>query len=73
MTNTKSRFLLLALILLLLFLWSKQDHFSIFSQPKPSAELLDYNRVVSNSKLRPLIVSTDEKINTEVLTKHIRQ
>jgi putative serine protease PepD len=69
MTNTKSKFLLLALIILLLFLWTKRDHFSIFSQPKPRAELLDYNRVVSDSKPRPLIVSTDEKINTEVFDK----
>ena len=69
MTNTKSKFLLVALIILILFLWSKRDNFSIFSQVKPTAELLDYNRAAKDSNPRPLIISTDEKINTDVFNK----
>ena len=69
MTNAKSKFLLAALIILILFLWSKRDNFSIFSQVKPTAELLDYNRAAKDSNPRPLIISTDEKINTDVFNK----
>ena len=69
MTNTKSKFLLVALIIFILFLWSKRDNFSIFSQVKPTAELLDYNRAAKDSNPRPLIISTDEKINTDVFNK----
>lgn len=66
MTNNRTKYLLLAIVLVLLFLWSKRDDLSVFFQSKPKAESLDFNQTASVSDPRPLIISADEKINVEV-------
>lgn len=69
MVNYKSKYLWLALIILLLLAWSKRDDFFDFLKPTPGPESLDFNRPVSDSGPRPLIVSADEEINVDVFEK----
>jgi serine protease Do len=66
MADAKSKYLLLAIILLLLVMWSKRDDFFLFSQKNPNPELLDFNRSRNHSKPNPVIVSADEEINMDV-------
>jgi serine protease Do len=66
MADAKSKYLLLAIILLLLVMWSKRDDFFLFSQKNPNPELLDFNRSPNHSDPKPVIVSADEEINMDV-------
>jgi serine protease Do len=66
MADAKSKYLLLAIILLLLVMWSKRDDFFLFSQKNPNPELLDFNRSPNHSEPKPVIVSADEEINMDV-------
>jgi len=58
----------LVFILLLLF-WSHWSDFIGIVQARPTPESLDFNRPVTIPRSRPLVVSADEKINTEVFEK----
>ncbi len=69
MINNRSKYLWIAIIILLLFLWSKREDIYFFFQPRPSAETLDFNRSAASSEPRPLVVSADEEINTKVFEK----
>lgn len=69
MTNYKSKYLWIAIIILLLLLWSKRDDLFVFLHSRPKAESLDFNSFVKNSEPRSLIVSADEEINIEVFGK----
>lgn len=69
MTNNRQRYIWLALILLLIFFWSKRGDFPTFFRSKPSAESLDFNRTRSDSESRPVVVSSDEKIHMQVFEK----
>jgi putative serine protease PepD len=69
MTNYRSKYLWLGLIILFLFLWSKREDVFVFLESRPNAESLDFNTPVRNSGSRPLIVSADEEINMEVFEK----
>lgn len=69
MTNNRTKYLWLAIIILLLLFWSKREDLFLFVQSRPNAESLDFNRPVNDSESRPLIVSADEEINTKVFDK----
>ena len=69
MVHIKSRFLLSTLILLFLLLWSKGDAIFDFLKSNPSLDTLAFCRPVRASESRPIILSTDEKINVEVFEK----
>jgi len=69
MTRDKTKFILIGIILLLLFLWSKRDDTSRFFGSSPTAKSLDFNSSETDAESRPLIVSTDEKINIDVFEK----
>ena len=69
MANDKSKYVFIAIILLLLLMWSKRDDFFVFLQNKPRPELLDFNRKGDDSKSNPVVVSTDEAINIDVFEK----
>jgi len=66
MTKDKTKFILIGVILLLLFLWSKKDDTFRFFGSSPTAKSLDFNASETDAGPRPLIVSTDEKINIDV-------
>lgn len=68
-SSNKSKYLWLAIIILLLLFWSKREDLFLFVQSRPNAESLDFNRAVNDSESRPLIVSVDEEINTKVFDK----
>ena len=67
--SNKSKYLWLAIIILLLLFWSKREDLFFFVQSRPNAESLDFNRPINDSESRPLIVSVDEEINTKVFDK----
>ncbi|MCD4717721.1 MAG: S1C family serine protease, partial [Desulfobacterales bacterium] len=69
MFNNKSKYLWLALIILLLLLWSKREDLFVLFQTRPNAETLDFNLPVIDSESGPIIISADEKINTDVFKK----
>ena len=69
MANDKSKYVFIAIILLLLLMWSKRDDFFVFLQNKPRPELLDFNRKGDDSKSNPVVVSADEEINIDVFEK----
>ncbi|MBW1703132.1 MAG: trypsin-like peptidase domain-containing protein [Deltaproteobacteria bacterium] len=69
MTNNRTKYLWLAIIILLLLFWSKREDLFFFVQSRPNAESLDFNRPINDSESRPLIVSVDEEINTKVFDK----
>lgn len=68
-SSNKSKYLWLAIIILLLLFWSKREDLFLFVQSRPNAESLDFNRPINDSESRPLIVSVDEEINTKVFDK----
>ncbi len=62
--NSKSHFWILMLFALLLTLWGQWEKISLAVVDSPSAQELDFNRP---EKLdRPLVISPDEKITTDV-------
>jgi serine protease Do len=67
--NNKSKYLWLAFIIVLLLLWSNREDLFVLFQTRPNAESLDFNLPVSDSETRPVIMSDDEKINTDVFKK----
>ena len=69
MSNKKLVYLWLALALLFLFLWSNRTQLDRFFHSKPSPESLDFNRPPQNQKLRPIVISPDEKITMDVFDK----
>ena len=69
MAYDKSKYVFIAIILLLLLMWSKRDDFFVFLQNKPRPELLDFNRKGDDSKSNPVVVSADETINIDVFEK----
>lgn len=69
MTNNRRKYLWLALILLLLFLWSNGEEISSFFKSSPRPESLDFNRPEGASAPRAIVVSSDEKIHMEVFEK----
>ena len=69
MSERKQKYLWLVFILLLLLLWSNRDEISIARETRPDAQAFDFNRPADNAESRPRIVSSDEKINTDVFEK----
>jgi len=69
MTKDKAKFILIAAILLLAFLWFKEDKPSRFFETRPTAKSLDFNAPDSDATSRPVIVSADEKINIDVFER----
>jgi len=69
MARDKTKFILIGVILLLLFLWSKKDDTFRFFGSSPTAKSLDFNASETDAESKPLIVSTDEKINIDVFEK----
>jgi len=69
MTKSKSKYLWLALIILLLLFWSNRNELFVLLQTKPSVESLDFNRLANDSESSPVIVSADEKINMDVFER----
>ena len=69
MARDKTKFILIGVILLLLFLWSKKDDTFRFFGSSPTAKSLDFNASETDAESEPIIVSTDEKINIDVFEK----
>ncbi len=69
MTSDKTKFILIGVILLLLFMWFKKDEPSRFFNPRPPAKSLDFNASEKDAASRPIVVSADEKINIDVFEK----
>ena len=64
-----TKYIWLILILAFLFFWTRNGEMPLLSSRNPSAETLDYNRESTESVPRPIIVSSDEKINMDVFEK----
>lgn len=62
----KQRYLWLVFIFMFLFFWSNRNENFVALRTTPHAEAFDFNRPGKSSESRPVIVSSDEKINTEV-------
>lgn len=69
MPDKKKRYLWLPIIILLLFFWANRDDNLITLTTTPNAEALEINLPESHSEARAVIVSPDEKINTDVFEK----
>ena len=69
MSDNNKRNLRLALIILLLLFWSSWDGIYTALKTTSNAEALEINLPESHSEARAVIVSPDEKINTEVFEK----
>ncbi|MBW1781565.1 MAG: trypsin-like peptidase domain-containing protein [Deltaproteobacteria bacterium] len=69
MTKDRTKFILIGVILLLLFLWFNKDEPSRFFDARPTAKSLDFNASDKESASRPIVVSADEKINIDVFEK----
>ncbi|MCP4683171.1 MAG: trypsin-like serine protease [Desulfobacterales bacterium] len=69
MAKNKPRYIWLVIIIILLLLWSNREDFFPFLQSKPPIASLDFNQPVDDLKSRPLVVSRDEEINTEVFER----
>lgn len=66
MLKTRSKYLWIALILFLIFVWSNRNEMeSIFKRTK-NFESLDFNKPLLQDEKRSVIVSTDEEIHTRV-------
>jgi len=69
MTRDKTKFILIGVILLLLFLWSKKDDtFRSSAQVQPPNHSI-LTLLKTDAESEPIIVSTDEKINIDVFEK----
>ena len=69
MPHNKQKHLWLAFIISLLVFCSSKNNSFFAQEATPAAEALDFNRTGSDQDSRPLIVSPDEKITTEVFEK----
>ena len=69
MSNNKSKYTWLALVLLSILLWFNQnDVFGLFQQ-RPDSATLDFNRASKESEIKSTVLSTDENINIRVFEK----
>ena len=69
MTRDKTKFILIGVALLLLFLWSKKEDTFRFFCSNPTAKSLQFNTSETDAESRPIIISADEKINIDVFEK----
>ena len=69
MTKDKTKFLLIGVTLVIIFLWSIKDDTSRFFGSSPTARSLQFNTTETHDESRPIIVSADEKINIDVFEK----
>ncbi len=67
--NTRFSFLSILVVIVLFFLWTKWDALQEYLQPRPREESLDLARPKGVVDHRPIIVSQDEQINSEVFEK----
>ena len=65
----KRLFLLLLLLFGFSLLFNNWNQIDFHSWNSPSGQKLDFNRISATSETRPIIISTDEKITTEVFQK----
>jgi putative serine protease PepD len=69
MSNRRTKYIWLALVLALVFIWSKRDEVLFWFRSRPAAESLDFNRATGRKDNIPVVASTDEQINKEVFEK----
>ena len=69
MKTDRSKYIWLALILIVLFFLFKKDRAPLFLDTPPAAKALDFNAQASNLDTRPVYLSADEKINIEVFER----
>ncbi|MEE9420993.1 MAG: S1C family serine protease, partial [Desulfatiglandaceae bacterium] len=69
MTNSRRKYIWLALILLFLLFWSNREELSSFFESRPRAEYLDFNRPKGNAEFGAIVVSSEEKIHMEVFER----
>jgi S1-C subfamily serine protease len=69
MSNNRSKYPWLALVLLSIFLWFNQNDVFGFFQQRPESDTLDFNRASKESEIKGTVLSTDEKINIRVFEK----
>jgi S1-C subfamily serine protease len=69
MSNNKSRYPLLALVILSILLWFNQNDVFGFFQQRPESDILDFNSASKESEIKSTVLSTDEKINIHVFEK----
>jgi S1-C subfamily serine protease len=69
MSNNKSRYPLLALVILSILLWFNQNDVFGFFQQRPESDTLDFNSASKESEIKSTVLSTDEKINIHVFEK----
>jgi len=69
MSNKKSNYLWLSLIILSIFLLFNPNDVFAYLQPRPGSDSLDFNRASNESNLRAAVISADEKINISVFEK----
>jgi len=69
MAYRNPKYVWIALIILLLLLWFNRNNLFVSLQTAPNVESLDFNRPPEEFESRPVIVSSDEKINMEVFEK----
>jgi serine protease Do len=63
------KYVWLAPILLVLFMWQKKDDISKFFQTRPALESLEFIQTADSTENRPIIMSSDEEINVDVFQK----
>ena len=66
--NSKSPFIAVLILIVLVFLWEKWDALQEYLQPRPRIESLDFAHPIATDQ-RPITVSPDEQINSEVFEK----
>lgn len=69
MSNKKSNYLWLSLVILSIFLLFNLNDVFAYLQPRPSSDFLDFNRASNEPDLRAAVISADEKINISVFEK----
>jgi S1-C subfamily serine protease len=69
MRRDKTKFLLIGVTLVVIFLWSIKDDTSRFFSSSPTAKSLQFNTSETDEESRPIIISADEKINIDVFEK----
>jgi serine protease Do len=63
------KYVWLALILLVLFMWQKKDDISELLQTRPTLDSLEFIQTADSTENRPIIMSSDEEINVDVFQK----
>jgi putative serine protease PepD len=66
MARYRSKYLWIALILFVIFVWANRNEIGSLFQREKSAESLDINRPLPDELNRPLVVSGDEEIHMRV-------